>query len=259
MPRTSRNEIVSPFIHLITQGIDREYIFKHDRYKREYLKLLNEIIIEYENVKILAFCIMDNHAHFLIYSKNVKDMSKIMSRLNTSYGIFYNKNRNRVGYVFRNRYYTQQILDRKHLLNTFSYIHRNPVKAKMVLHESEYKFSSFNSYAKNKVNKEKAKLIFGTENYLNQFKYIHKNYSEDNIIDIKEDKENVKIQMKNIIVEFCTDYNTKLEIVKKDNFLLLELVNRIKKNSEATNKMITEFLELGKNRISRISKKLERD
>ncbi len=36
------------------------------------------------------------------------------------------------GYVFRNRYYTHEILDQKHLLNTFVSIHRNPIKANIV-------------------------------------------------------------------------------------------------------------------------------
>ena len=93
MPRISRNSITSKFIHVITQGIKKEYIFQENEYKIEYIKLLNRIVREFESVKILAYCIMDNHAHLLIYTDKTKGLSKIMSKLNTSYGIFYN-NRN---------------------------------------------------------------------------------------------------------------------------------------------------------------------
>ena len=254
MPRISRNNITSKYIHVITQGIKKEYIFKNDEYKKEYTKLLNRITREFESTKILAYCIMDNHAHLLIYTNEIEELSKIMSRVNTSYGIFYNNHTNRVGYVFRNRYYTQQILDEKHLFNTLVYIHKNPVKAKMVEKEEDYKYSSYNSYVKNKVDKEVVKLMFNTEDYIKHFYFIHKNFSEENIIDIKEEQEKSEQKMKNIITQFCDAHNWNLNYIKKDNYLLSLLVKEIKNNSDATNKMISEYIEIGKNRISNLTK-----
>lgn len=254
MPRISRNSMTSKYINVITQGIEKKYIFKNDEYKQEYIKLLRKIKEEYISTKILAYCIMDNHAHLLIYTDKIEELSKIMSRVNTTYGIFYNKRTNRVGYVFRNRYYTQQIVDEKHLLNTLVYIHKNPVKAKIVEIESDYKYSSYNSYARNKVNKDIVKLIFNTDNYINQFYFIHKNFSEENIIDIKEEQEETEQKMKNIIIQFCNEYNCNLDCIKKDNYLLLLLVEKIKSNCNATNKMISKYIKIGKNRISNLIK-----
>lgn len=255
MPRVSRTSINSKYIHVITQGIKKEYIFKNDKYKQEYIKLLNNMLNEYENTKILAYCIMDNHAHLLIYTDKIEELSKIMSRVNTSYGIFYNKHRMRVGYVFRNRYYTQEIADKKHLFNTLAYIHKNPVKAGMVENEIQYKFSSYKNYIQKNVNIEDIKLIFDTENYLKQFKFIHKNFSSENIIDVKEEQEKSDLKMKKIIIKFCSENNLELEYIKKNNYLLLLLINEIKNNCDVTNKVITEYLKIGKNRISKILKK----
>lgn len=258
MPRISRNAITSKYIHVITQGIKKEYIFQKNKYKQEYIKLLNQIVEEFVSTKILAYCIMDNHAHLLIYTDKIEELSKIMSRINTSYAIFYNKNTNRVGYVFRNRYYTQQILDEKHLFNTLVYIHKNPVKAKIVEKENNYKYSSYNSYAKNKVNKETIKLVFNTDNYMNQFYFIHKNFSENNIIDVKEEQEKTEQKMKNIIMQFCMEYNCNLDYIKKDNYLLMLLVKEVKDKSDATNKMISDYVKIGKNRIYNLIKCKER-
>lgn len=141
MPRIPRKSISSYYIHIITQGIKKEYIFENDSYKKYYINLLNNIIKKYNNTKILAYCVMDNHAHLLIYTKEITELSKIMSRVNTSYGIFYNKIKERVGYVFRNRYYSQEIADENHLLNTLVYIHRNPIKAGIVKEFNSYKYS----------------------------------------------------------------------------------------------------------------------
>lgn len=249
MPRISRNNITSKYIHVIVQGIKKEYIFQENEYKQEYIKLLDKIVKEFAITKILAYCIMDNHAHLLIYTDEIEELSKIMSRVNTSYAIFYNKNTNRVGYVFRNRYYTQQIVNEKHLFNTLVYIHKNPVKANMVEKERNYKYSSYNSYVQNKVNKEIIKLIFNTDNYINQFYFIHKNFSEENIIDIKEEQGKSEQKMKDIIIQFCNEYNCDLDYIKKDNYLLTLLVKKVKNNSDATNKMISEYIKIGKNRI----------
>lgn len=258
MPRVSRSNITSKYIHVITQGIEKEYIFEKHDYKKEYIKLLNKIVKEFESTKILAYCIMDNHTHLLIYTDEIEELSKIMSRVNTSYGIFYNNHKNRVGYVFRNRYYTQQIMDEKHLFNTLVYIHKNPVKAKIVEKESNYKYSSYNSYVQNKVDKEIIKLIFNTDNYIEQFYFIHKNFSEKNIIDIREEQEKSEQKMKNTIIQFCEGYNCDLNYIKKNNYLLMLLVKEIKDNSDVTNKMISEYIEIGKNRISNLIKIIKR-
>ena len=254
MPRISRNSMTSKYIHVITQGIKKEHIFQKNEYKKEYRNLLNKIVEKCNFTKILAYCIMDNHAHLLIYTDEIDELSKIMSRVNTSYGIFYNKQNNRVGYVFRNRYYTQEIVDEKHLFNTLVYIHKNPVKAKMVEIESDYKYSSYNSYVRNKVSKDIVKLIFNTDNYINQFYFIHKNFSEENIIDIKEEQEKSEQKMKNIIIQFCNEYNYNLDYIKKDNYLLMLLIKEIKSRCDATNKMISEYIKIGKNRISNLIK-----
>ena len=42
MPRKSRKYLETNFFHVINQGINKEYIFKTEPSKKEYLKLLYE-------------------------------------------------------------------------------------------------------------------------------------------------------------------------------------------------------------------------
>lgn len=58
----------------MVQGINKEYIFKKDRYINKYLQLLNEKIYK-EEIKIVAYCIMNNHAHLLIKVDDIKNLS----------------------------------------------------------------------------------------------------------------------------------------------------------------------------------------
>ena len=73
MPRYARNNISSKFIHLMIQGINKEYIFKDDIEIKTYLRYLRQKIKD-TNVKIISYCMMNNHAHILIYYKDIDDM-----------------------------------------------------------------------------------------------------------------------------------------------------------------------------------------
>lgn len=91
---------------------------------------------------------MSNHVHLCLYYDNIKNLSKFMHIINSDFARYYNFVRSRVGYVFRNRYYTQEIRNQTQLFNTIAYIHKNPVSANIVNDASQYKFSSYNEYLK---------------------------------------------------------------------------------------------------------------
>ena len=142
MPRISRKNFETSFFHVLTQGVNREYIFSKKEYIEKYLYLINKYKEEF-NILILAYCIMSNHSHLLIYTNKIENMSKFMHKINGIFSQFYNKSENRVGVVFRNRYVSEPIYDKKYLANCINYIHMNPVKAGLVYNCEEYKYSSF--------------------------------------------------------------------------------------------------------------------
>ena len=114
MPRKSRKSSKSNFYHVIVQGINKNYIFEKREDKEKYRNLIKKKLEE-SNIVVLAYCIMGNHTHFLIYSEKSEYLSKYMQRLNTTYSQFYNRKNKRVGYVFKDRYNSQEILNIKHL------------------------------------------------------------------------------------------------------------------------------------------------
>ncbi|MCR5146121.1 MAG: transposase [Clostridia bacterium] len=145
MARLARKDLISNYVHIMSQGINKEFIFEYDFFKEKYWKILENKITEYE-VDLICYCIMDNHVHLLLKYHNIDDLSAFMHRLNTSYAKWYNDYKERVGYVFRDRYKTEQILDCNHLYSCINYIHNNPVKAKIVDSPEQYKYSSFKDY-----------------------------------------------------------------------------------------------------------------
>ena len=164
MPRIARKDLGTPFLHVMVQGINQEYIFNSEDYIRNYMNIVNRNIKEYD-ITIIAYCIMNNHAHFLMYVENINVLGKLMHKCNLIYAQFYNDDNNRTGVLFRNRYQAEPIYNMKYLINCIKYIHENPLNAGMVDKCSEYKFSSYNEYINNgEITKSNImKEIFGSK------------------------------------------------------------------------------------------------
>ena len=108
MPRIARNQIQTTFFHNMTQGINKEYIFEENRCKKKYMELLQKEVNEFD-IKLIAFTIMNNHAHILLYTENINHMSLFMKNINAKFAMYYNYIKNRGGFVLRKRKRTQPI------------------------------------------------------------------------------------------------------------------------------------------------------
>lgn len=257
MPRIARKYLKSNFFHVIVQGIKKEYIFYNNRYIEKYISLLKEKSSTY-STKIIAYCIMNNHAHILFYSKNIEELSSLMRSINTSYALFYNRLENRVGYVFRNRFVSEPILDEFHLNNCISYIHNNPVKAKIVNSPSQYIYSSYIDYINKTgfVDDEVLRLVFGSsKDYLSQFLLINnlnqidfKDYIED-LIDYKlvihEHFNNPKYSINDIIKN--KDWKS-----EENKQLLKNLIIDLKEKSGLSLRSISQILNINRQTLNKI-------
>lgn len=84
MSRISRTTYKKGFFHIMSQGIEKSEIFKTNKEKEKYIELMGKYLKEY-NIKIIAYCIMNNHMHMLIYTNDILEISKYMKILNSSY------------------------------------------------------------------------------------------------------------------------------------------------------------------------------
>jgi len=175
MSRVPRESLNSKYFHVIVQGIEKKYVFDSFFYKQKYKDLLIRSL-EKHNVELLAYCIMDNHAHMLIYSEKIADLSAFMQRVNSTFAMYYNKSKGRVGYLFRDRFHSIAIKNEKQLYRTLIYIHLNPVVAKMCNRPEKYYFSSYNDYLKGKgivTDDVLSRINLDKTNYQNTFQFIH--------------------------------------------------------------------------------------
>ncbi len=240
MPRISRSLIGSAFIHNMVQGINKEYIFENEKYKEKYLNLIEKYSKKY-GILMVAYCIMDNHAHLLTYSENIERISQFMKDINSEYAMYYNKIRNRVGYVFRNRFSSKVIYNQEYLFKCIKYIHMNPVKAEITQKEEEYKFSSYRNFLnQNKIIKSKLfEVVFNQEKECLE-KFETTEYEALNL-------EYEKCKIGEVLKEFLEKKKVKVEQVRKEKILIEQFMTYlISREYVFTKKEIAEVLKISR-------------
>ncbi|MEB3289935.1 MAG: transposase [Leptolyngbya sp.] len=98
-----------------------------------------------ETADVLAYCLMPNHYHFLVYLKE-ENLSEQMGRFSLSYTKAINKRTQRSGTLFQGPFQSIHVDQEAYLLNLTRYIHLNPVKAGLVHSPAEWEFSSYPEY-----------------------------------------------------------------------------------------------------------------
>ncbi len=137
-----------------------------DKQGREYPWFHNEI-------ELLAFCMMPNHFHALIYQKQQQSMTLLFKSIITAYGMYYNKKYKKSGSVLQSRFKASLINNDNYLMHISRYIHLNPKEYKT------WAFSSLPFYlGKQKAEWLKSDEILGLFDEYNDYKSFVEDYEE---------------------------------------------------------------------------------
>ena len=253
IPRIARKDLKTPFLHVMVQGVNKEYIFNKEKYIEKYLEFFLEDN-EKQNFTVIAYCVMNNHAHFLIHAEDIEKFGKFMHKINLIYAQMYNQENNRCGVLFRNRYRVEPIDNERYLINCIKYIHNNPVKAKMVSKCEDYKYSSYNEYLNNaKITKTKIMIeIFGDNcDYEKLFKHTH----ERKFIDIEDEQGR---DMNQYIIDGIKEFSIENQIntmeILSDRKILKELIEFLKEEWNIKYIEIQNFLEISRGTMEYLRK-----
>ncbi len=145
MPRIARL-VVPGYPHHITQrGNYRQNIFSDDTDRRRYLNLVADYSQKFR-LKLLAYCLMDNHVHFIVMPDSEESIADTFHIVHTVYSQYFNKKNSVTGHLLQGRYYSC-VLDERHLLAAARYVERNPVRVKTVKDPTGYIWSSARGHA----------------------------------------------------------------------------------------------------------------
>ncbi len=144
MARKPRINFPGAVYHVILRGNAGQNIFFDDKDRCRFYLLMQEGLERYGH-RVLAFCLLTNHAHLAIQIGNVP-LSRIIQNLSFRYTRWVNRRQKRIGHLFQGRYKAILVDADAYLLELIAYIHLNPVRANMVEIPEAYSWSSHRAY-----------------------------------------------------------------------------------------------------------------
>ena len=146
MPRRPRITLPNVPQHIIQRGNNRSACFYADEDYVRYLDWLREYA-DKTDCQIHAYVLMTNHVHLLASSNKTEAIGAMMKALGQRYVQYINRSYKRSGTLWEGRFKSSPTQAEPYLLACQRYIELNPVRANMVQHPAEYKWSSYQSNA----------------------------------------------------------------------------------------------------------------
>ncbi len=146
MPRRARLRLAAYPVHVIQRGNNRSACFASDTDYLVYLAILNDKAKAFD-CAIHACVLMTNHVHLLVTPARLDGVSLMMKHLGEVYVRYFNRNHQRTGTLWEGRFRSGIVQERGYLLACYRYIELNPVRAGMVAHPRDYRWSSYRANA----------------------------------------------------------------------------------------------------------------
>lgn len=146
MPRRARLTLPNVPLHVIQRGNNRQACFFSDEDARCYLDWLHEYAGK-TGCRIHAYVLMTNHVHLLLSAGTPDGAGALMKALGQRYVQYINRTYRRSGTLWEGRFRSCLTQEESYLLACQRYIELNPVRAGMVDHPAEFRWSSYRANA----------------------------------------------------------------------------------------------------------------
>lgn len=151
MARLPRVDVGNNLYHVINRANARLQVF----FKEQDYELFRDVLTEAVNrfdMRLLAYCLMPNHFHLVLYSRNDRDVQKFMQWLTLTHTQRWHIQNRTIGtgHLYQGRYKSFLIEKDNHLLSVIRYVERNPLRANLVKNIQSWKFSSLPNRMENK-------------------------------------------------------------------------------------------------------------
>ena len=148
MARYIRLDYPGTFYHVLSRGNEKREIFHDHRDCARFLDTVDEMVERFK-LEVHAFVLMRNHYHLLVRTREA-NLSRAIQWLGVSYSTWFNRRHQRSGHLFQGRFKSFVIENERYFLALSHYIHGNPIRAGFVKQLSQYRWSSYHTYAHTK-------------------------------------------------------------------------------------------------------------
>ena len=153
MPRRSRFVCEGLPHHITQRGNYRQNVFESREDFQTYCYLFTQYSQKYK-VEIVAYCLMNNHVHFVVVPSAADGLARLFNTTHMRYSQYKNLLKHKKGHLWQGRFFSS-VMDETYLIFAVRYVERNPVRARMVKNAWDYVWSS----ARQHVNLERDPIL----------------------------------------------------------------------------------------------------
>ncbi len=140
MARKPRSWLVGHAHHVLSRGNQRRRVFHTPDDYAAFLAIMREAKNRHP-IRLLGYCLMPNHLHFVLMSREPWELSRWMHLVLTTHVARYRKVHQSVGHIWQGRFKSFPIED-GHILLVLRYVEANPVRAGLTRSAGAWLWSS---------------------------------------------------------------------------------------------------------------------
>lgn len=129
--------------HVLNRANNRDEIFAKDEDYLAFLRVLRDVL-EKKPMRILAFCLMPNHWHLLLWPKRDGELGEFMQTATTTHVRRWRLNRRSVGegHLYQGTYKSFPVQSDDHFYTVCRYVERNALRSQLVKRAEEWRWGS---------------------------------------------------------------------------------------------------------------------
>lgn len=129
--------------HVLNRANGRQRLFDDDGDYAAFERVLAQAC-ERVAMRLLAYCVMPNHWHLVVWPRRDGDLSRFMNWLTLTHTQRWHQHRHSVGegHVYQGRFKSFPVETSEYFLTVCRYVERNPVRAGLVERAEQWRWSS---------------------------------------------------------------------------------------------------------------------
>jgi putative transposase len=129
--------------HVLNRGVGRMRLFDKDADFAAFEEILEEVLAV-QPMRVVAYCLMPNHWHLVLWPEHDGDLPAFMQRLTVTHVTRWQRHKKRVGYghVYQGRFKSFPVETDEHFYKVARYVERNALRANLVKEARAWRWSS---------------------------------------------------------------------------------------------------------------------
>jgi len=143
MPRSARNTPGGIVYHTLNRAVARLTLFEKVADYEAFERVLHEAH-ERTPIRILAYCLMPSHWHFVLWPEADGELTEFLRWLTNTHTMRWHAHHGTLGtgHLYQGRFKSFPVQSDEYLYSVLRYVERNPVRSNLVPRAEEWRWSS---------------------------------------------------------------------------------------------------------------------